>query len=182
MTIKYTKHTLPSGKEIHIYDGLVPLILRTNIYEFINSSRYVIGWGDGTSEKMISHRFLHSQFNDEDNENCGLLPFLKNTAVNELIKDLEVKKSIVNLSVPSDTHFPHAHPEKLVLLYYANLNWEAHWHGETLFYSEDLENIEYASRYTPGRIVLFDATIPHAIRPQSTSADNYRFTYALTFE
>jgi hypothetical protein len=67
-------------------------------------------------------------------------------------------------------------------LYYANLEWEQHWHGETLFYSEDLNEIDLAIRYTPGRIVVFDATIPHSIRPQSNVANNYRFTYAMTFD
>lgn len=180
--VKYTKHTLSSGKEIHIYDGLLPLGLRDRVFNFLSNSKFVIGWGDGTHEKAIKYKFLHSQFNDEDNENCGLLPFLKNTAVNELIKNLTVKKSIVNLSVPSDTHFVHAHPEKIVVLYYANMDWEQHWHGETLFYAEDLSDIEVALKYTPGRVIVFDATIPHSMRPQSISADNYRFTYALTFE
>jgi hypothetical protein len=180
--VKYTKHTLSSGKEIHVYDSLLPLGLRDKVFSFVSNSKFVIGWGDGAQERALKHKFLHSQFNDEDNENCGLLPFLKTTAVNDFIKDLTVKKSMINLSVPSDTNFAHAHPEKIVVLYYVNMDWEQHWHGETLFYTEDLSDIEIALKYTPGRVIVFDATIPHSIRPQSTSADNYRFTYALTFE
>lgn len=182
MTIKYKKYELSTGKKIYIYDGIVPLQLRDKIWSFINNSMFKIGWSDASTETGIGHKFLHSSFSDEDTLNCGLLPFLKETVIQEHISELILKKSIVNLSVPSDTHWAHAHPEKIVILYYANMDWEQHWHGETLFYTEDLSEIELALRYTPGRIVVFDASIPHAMRPQSKESDNYRFTYAMTFD
>lgn len=175
-------HTLSSGKQIHIYDGLLPLQLRSQVFQFIKNSRFVIGWHDGEYEKARGHEFLHSVYSEEDNFNAGLLPFLRTTEVNAHINSISPLKSMVNLSVPSDTHFPHAHPESLVVLYYANLDWEHHWHGETLFYTEDLSEIEVALKYTPGRVVVFDGSIPHSIRPQSISADKYRFTYAMTFQ
>ncbi len=175
-------HTLSSGKQIHIFDGLLPLQLRSKVFEFVKNSRFILGWRDGEYSKAKQYEFLHSVYSDEDNANCGLLPFLRGTEVNKHINGVEPLKSMVNLSVPSDTHFPHAHPESLVVLYYVNLDWENHWHGETLFYSEDLNDIELALKYTPGRVIVFDGSIPHAIRPQSNSADNYRFTYAMTFE
>lgn len=178
----YKKHILTTGKEIHIYDGLVPSQTRSAVWSFINNSLFRIGWPDGTTERSMSSRYIHALFNEEDNAKCGLLPFLQTTQVQDHIKGLTLKKSIVNLSVPSDTHWAHSHHERLVVLYYANLEWEQHWHGETLFYTEDLSDIELAIRYTPGRVVVFDATIPHAVRPQSPAADNYRFTYAMTFE
>lgn len=180
MTAK--QYTLSSGKKIYVFDGLVPLQLRDKLFTFIVDSKYRIGWADGKSETSIKHKFLYSSYNTQDDENAGLLPFLRTTQVNDLISGLEQTKSMINLSVPSDTHFAHAHPEKIVVLYYANMEWEHHWHGETLFYTEDLSEIELALRYTPGRVVVFDASIPHAMRPQSTSADHYRFTYAMTFK
>lgn len=182
MPITYKKHVLPTGKEIHIYDGLLPLKLRCEIWEFVNNSMYRLGWADANTEQGVSHKYMYSSYSDADTEACGLLPFLKTTPVQEHISGLTLKKSMVNLSVPSDSHWAHAHPEKLVVLYYANMDWEQHWHGETLFYTEDLSEIELAIRYTPGRIVVFDASIPHAMRPQSTLADNYRFTHAMTFD
>jgi hypothetical protein len=175
-------HTLSSGKQIYVFDGLLPLQLRSKLFQFIKSSRFVIGWRDGEHDKAKQHEFLHSVYSLEDNDAAGLLPFLRTTEINKHIGDVNPLKSMVNLSVPSDTHFPHAHPESLVVLYYANMDWENHWHGETLFYTEDLNDIELALKYTPGRVVVFDGSIPHAIRPQSTSADSHRFTYAMTFE
>lgn len=181
MNQQYKKHILSSGKEIHIYDDLIPLQLRDSLFSFISNSKFMIGWKDGTFEKAVKHNFLYSSYSEEDNQRAGLLTFLQNTPIFEHFKNLTLTKSLVNLSVPSDTHFAHAHPEKLVVLYYANLDWEQHWHGETLFYSENLKEIELAIRYTPGRIVVFDASIPHSMRPQSISADHYRFTFAMTF-
>lgn len=176
------EYTLDSGKKIYVFDGLLPLQLRDKIFAFINNSKFRIGWADGTSETSSAKKFMFSSYSVEDDENAGLLAFLRTTQVNQYISGMEQKKSIVNLSVPSDTHWAHSHPEKLVVLYYANMEWEQHWHGETLFYTEDLNDIELALRYTPGRIVVFDASIPHAMRPQSPAADHYRFTYAMTFD
>lgn len=180
--ILHKEHTLSSGKKIHVYDDVLPLQLRDHIFSFVANSHYKIGWRDGAQEKAISHRFLHSTYSEEDTNNCGLLPFLTGTPnIAKHFKNKKLEKSIVNLSVPSDTNFVHAHPESLVILYYANLDWENHWFGETLFFSENLKNIELASPYTPGRIIIFDGSIPHTIRPQSVSADHYRFTCAITF-
>jgi hypothetical protein len=67
------------------------------------------------------------------------------------------------------------------VLYYVNLEWQDGWHGETLFYDESLKNIVFASPYIPGRIVVFDGSIPHTIRPQSYIASHYRFTFALIY-
>ena len=93
-----------------------------------------------------------------------------------------LSKTILNLSVPSDVHYTHTHQEKKILLYYLNLEWRDGWHGETHFYSEDLTSIQYSSPYTPGRLIVFDANIPHTIRPQSIIAPNHRFTLALIYD
>ena len=47
---------------------------------------------------------------------------------------------------------------------------------------DDQSEIAYASVYIPGRIILFDGSIPHAIRPQSVKAPKYRFTLSLFFD
>lgn len=180
--MKKTEHILSTGKKITVYDGLLPLQLRSEIFNFVKRSRFVIGWRDADYVKANQHEFLHSYYSLEDNDNAKLLPFLRTTEVNQHIEGLSIVNSVVNLSVPSDTHFPHAHLENIVVLYYANLDWENHWYGETLFYTEDLNDIELALKYTPGRVVVFEGSIPHSVRPQSASADTHRFTYAITFK
>lgn len=182
MAVESKTHILDSGKQVHIYDGLVPAKLRSDIYDFIKASAFFIGWPDADHDMAIKYQCLYTHYNAENTIKAGLYPFLKTTEVNDHIKDLSLMKSTVNLSVPTHSHFSHCHAEKIGIIYYANLDWEQHWHGETLFYSEDLKEIELAVNYTPGRIVVFDSSIPHSVRPQSHAADQYRFTYLLAFE
>ena len=181
--MRYKEYTVSSGKKVRVYDDIIPLLLREKIYSFIVNSHFKLGWLDSITEKGSQHKYLHSFYNEQDSIQCGLLPYLmENDSVAAHLKSLKITHSVINLSVPSDTHFAHSHGEKLVVLYYANLEWQQHWHGETLFYSEDLGEIELALPYTPGRVVIFDADIPHSMRPQSISADHYRFTYATVFD
>ena len=87
------------------------------------------------------------------------------------------KKSLEIVKINS-LNFGLSHRSKFV-----NLDWRDGWHGETLFYNPDnLKEIVYTSLYIPGRIILFDGSIPHAIRPQSVKAPKFRFTLSLFFD
>lgn len=183
MTFACKKHTLSSGKEIYVYDGLVSLEMRQSVMKFCKQSFYRIGWDDGETEKARNFQFLYAPFTEEEDRSARLLPYLiNNTPVGQHVQMLRRTKSVVNLSLPTNTFFAHSHPEKIVILYYVNTIWEHEWHGETVFYSEDLSEIELCIKYTPGRVVVFDASIPHALRPQSSTADDYRFTYAFFYD
>ena len=89
----------------------------------------------------------------------------------------------INRLVVFDEYVDNAHHNQQVALYYVNLEWRDGWHGETVFYNPDkLNEIAYASLFVPGRIILFDGSIPHAIRPQSIKAPKFRFTVSLFFD
>jgi hypothetical protein len=182
MSIKYKNFTASTGRQIHVFDGLVPLQLRSKALSFAQNSRFTIGWMDSTCESAKKHSYMHSSFTEEDDINLGLITHLRTTEVGALIEELPRRRTVLNLSVPSESHFPHNHDDELIVLYYVNTGWRPEWHGETIFYSEDLSEIELALPYTPGRVVVFDATIPHSYRPQSTIADHYRFTLAMGFD
>lgn len=177
------KYVTSTGRELHVFDGLVPLNLRNRVLLYAQNSSFRLGWGDSFSETARQHVYLHSSYSEQDDIDLGLITYLKeNTPVGDLVKGLPRRRSILNLSVPSESHFPHTHGNELIVLYYVNTNWRPEWHGESLFYSEDLSEIELALPYTPGRVVVFDATIPHAYRPQSTIAEHYRYTLAMGFD
>jgi len=61
-----------------------------------------------------------------------------------------------------------------------NVDWREEWAGETIFYDESNEII-FCSPYKPGRMIVFDGTIPHTIRPQSIISPNYRFSLTIRF-
>ena len=62
------------------------------------------------------------------------------------------------------------------------MDWKDGWYGETIFYNPDnINDIVFTSPYIPGRIILFDGDIPHAIRPQSSKASKFRISLSLFF-
>ena len=175
------EYTTKAGKKIYAYDDLFDFKFRDHMYNFIKASYFQIGWHDSETEEAMRYKNIHSKYSHEDNVKNGFIETVSKTDLAKHFEGLKIVKSVVNLSTPSDVNWIHAHPEKLGMLYYANLTWRNHWYGETLFFSEDEKEIEVALPYTPGRIVIFDAQIPHTIRPQSIAADQYRFTFSTFF-
>jgi len=166
--------------KLKIFDGIVGLHDIQRIYAFVLTSKYVIGWHD-TNRESNTKSYLHSNYSNEDVDNLNLLELLKNTEIAEIISGMERVRVVVNMSVPSNVHYAHSHNEEVVVLYYANPEWAHHWHGETHFYNFDGTEVQHAISFKPGRIVVFDGRLPHAISPQSSAGPDYRFTIAFTF-
>jgi hypothetical protein len=175
------KHVTASGKKIRVWDDLIPARLQSTFFLYAQNSKFLIGWADDVSEIAAKHKYLHCPLTDEEAIQAGIYPFIQTTKINKHLQGYVYKKSVINLSTPSDVNFFHTHINGLVLLYYVNQKWMNHWHGETLFADESSQEIEFGITYKPGRLALFDSSIVHSIRPQSTVADNYRFTYAMIF-
>ena len=169
------------GKRIAIYDDAFDFKFRQKAYDFCSKSIFVIGWADSPIIENQNHRYLHSIWSEEDLERLGIIEEIKKSSVAQELENYKLEKCVLNLSTPSDCNFQHTHLQSKIILYYVNLEWKDGWHGETLFYDESLKNIVFASPYTPGRITVFDGSIPHTIRPQSSNASNYRFTLALLY-
>lgn len=64
------------------------------------------------------------------------------------------------------------------ILQYANFRWENDWHGQTIFYDDNHEEIIFSSVVKPGRVVVFDSLIPHSATAPSQLAKYPRFTIA----
>jgi len=151
-------------------------------YDFALKSNFVICWNDGITDAQLPHKYLHSVFSFEDVERLGILSWVKNSEAAKELDGLVFSKAVLNLTTASDSHFLHTHPEAKVLLYYVNLEWCDGWHGETLFFHENLRDIVFTSPYTPGRLLVFSGGIPHTMRPQSNVATKFRFTLSLFFD
>jgi hypothetical protein len=169
------------GKRICVYDDLFTSHYKSEVYTFAQHSNFSIGWADGAIVEKQTNKLLHSSFSEEDVSRLGILNII---AMSEAARELDgysLNKTVLNLSTAADTNYTHTHREDKVLLYYVNLEWFDGWHGETLFFNERHTDVIFASPYTPGRLISFDAKIPHTIRPQSHIAAQYRFTLALIF-
>lgn len=173
-------YTTKSGKNITVYDDVYPYDYREDMNAYALTSNYRIGWSDQTHLLPRSENYLHSGYSDEDLLRSNTYQTIEKSEVAPEFEGMKMHKSILNLSVPSDSHYPHVHTDvDRVYLYYVNLDWNPGWHGETLFYNDSLEEIEYAFPYKPGRVVVFDGNIPHSIRPQSYIADKHRLTLTI---
>lgn len=166
---------------IRVYDDTFTRFYREQIYNFVKKSLFQIGNADGGLPEYQRNHFLQSAYSEADVEKLGILPALNDTKIADEIKGRQLVRTLVNLSMPSDTYFAHIHPEEVVLLYYANLEWQESWHGETMFFNDAQDEVVYSSIYKPGRIIIFNGRIPHAVRPPSASAPMYRFTLAMNF-
>ena len=62
------------------------------------------------------------------------------------------------------------------------MKWDLEWGGDTLFLDDDRINISSIIQPKPNRVVVFDAKIPHLIRPSTIIAPQYRFSVNMTFK
>ena len=65
------------------------------------------------------------------------------------------------------------------VLYYANPQWQPEWSGETVFYNQARDDIVRAVLPRPGRIAVFDGTIPHVAREPNRISPVVRYTLAM---
>ncbi len=173
--------TVEGGKHIDIFDGYFPMSYRLLAYEFCYNSFYRIGWADTIGTESDDRDYhLYSLFSEKEFADLRFMEQIEqHQEIMEVLGGLPIKKVVVNLSTPSSIYRVHTHDEQKVMLYYINLRWEPTWYGETLFYSEDLSEVQFAHPYVPGRLLIFDASIPHTLRPQSHIATVFRFTLSV---
>ena len=97
----------------------------------------------------------------------------------------EFSNAYVNMGLVNDSHEIHVDaPSKgqgITMLIYPNIEWGANHGGETVFYEEDKREMVYLNPYVPGRICIFDGSIPHCAKPQALIGPKYRFTIAVKF-
>ena len=113
-----------------------------------------------------------------------LCNFIKEKEILDVFNTHRLEAALVNLSTPADMYNVHTDTHKepgTTLLYYVNMRWPIEWAGETIFLNEEATDFEFVSPYKPGRLLMFDGTIPHVIRPPVMRADTLRMTFALRF-
>ena len=166
---------------IEIYDNTLPESVRSSIYLLAITANYNIGWDDTSVFEHRQFPCLHHTLTKNEWEQIDLINTIQNHDLRNKLKKLSFVSATINLSVPSSIQFPHSHNEKLVLLYYINMEWKPEYYGETLFFNDLGTEVEYTSIFKPGRMVFFDGNIPHTIRPSSHIAPQYRFTLFASF-
>jgi SM-20-related protein len=142
-----------------------------------------MGFEDTDLIERAAHKYYTADFGEEHLEKTNFFTELdKNVALKEFLGNKQLLRSTINTSTASQVNFPHTHYKQWSLIYYINPDWKPEWAGETLFYNDTLSEIILASIYKPNRCIVFDGSIPHSIRCQSTIAPNYRYSLAMFFD
>ncbi len=164
------------------YDDKIPYLERYDIWKYIVNSTYTLGWTDSFEPGKYDLN-IHSNWTVKELQDSGIYSHIETAIENtEWFTNKKIIKIVVNLVRPDDVYYIHNHKDAQTVLYYANLDWQDGWYGETIFYDpQDIKSIAHTSLYVPGRMILFDGSIPHAIRPQSIKAPKYRFTLTVFY-
>ena len=183
-TPQTTELTLPYGT-INVYDDLIPEELFTEIY-----AHYQHG--------------LRWQFQNIGDGDDVLPSFCANENYPDCIYELrDLVRSKLDPRTPDPRIFINGHvfglgdgihrdsyainqpgnPAKTAVCY-INPTWRADWDGETKFYDRrdpSQADLIYCCLPKPGRVILFDNTIPHRGCPPSRLCNKLRITVAYQF-
>jgi len=169
------------GKKIFVFDDLFSLYERSIFYSFVNNSLFKITGSDRSASAYKNK--ITSPYGEDDVINMGFYKTKGFDILNNKFNfNIEKKQIRVNCSTSSESCEVHHDGEGLTLLYYANLNWELSWSGHTIFLNENLTDIEYVSAYKPGRVVVFDGTIPHMTMLSNHQAKDNRLTFVIQYK
>jgi hypothetical protein len=171
------------GKRITVYDNIFTYQENLEIYQFICQQSFVRSNLDNTFDNNKDANIKWSSLLRESNQISDLLAF-KYFNLNEIKnKRVEIIRQYINFSTPTTVDMVHVDsstvtPNAYTLVQYGNFIWNYNWHGETVFYNFDINEILFSVMPKPGRVVLFNSNIPHSARPPSALADYSRYTIA----
>lgn len=171
------------NKEIHIFDNILQSAQRLHIYNFIRNSAYTMNSGPTTNLENLHEQGLSCFLNYEDVHNLQIFDFM-NEEIKSYADPLNCTRAFILLE--NHKYYTRYHTDGLkfqwTMLYYANMEWDKDWGGETLFTNENYDEIEYAVMYKPGRFVLFDSTIPHKGSLSSIDSSQFRTIVSMNFD
>lgn len=162
MTEPRIRKTIISGREIFICDGMIDPVMVKQIGDGVRSLPYV------RKEKSRPDVPGLAAVSDIPPENVAADPFLR--SVRQLVEkafpneQFSDQRVYVNSSIHGDSYFMHrdcaAHLPHVTALYYANLEWQPDWGGETIYYNDE-EEAEIVVMPRPGRLVIARGAVLH---------------------
>lgn len=177
--------TTAAGKDISIYEDIFSYQERRDFCTFIMSSFFRVTGGDSkVSPNVMKDYQIYSSYSQEDVEAMG---FFKNENIQTILKNHDLdkrntKQVRVNCSHLGEKNRVHSDNKGVTLLYYANMEWELDWSGHTMFLTEDTQDCEFLSVNRPGRLVVFDGSIPHCILSPTILSPIHRFTFVIQYD
>lgn len=189
--IKKHVHQTKSNQTITVVDGLFNTAEIVGIHSGILQLPYQIGQSNSAQVQNLADKRMITKLSPPHLERFQLFDHeQREPTMRQLIpEEWEIADAYVNLGLKSDTQSIHVDAydrggdnQYKTYLYYANDQWQPHWGGETVFFTDNTEEVEHIVYPKPGRIVVFDSQIPHLAHIQTTSGPSYRFTIAIKFQ
>lgn len=178
---KHLRRTIEiEGKQVLVFDALFPPTTMRLLYEFLRGSSFSWRTTDGPAS---AHSIRWSV--RIDTAAASAMPFFGDVTriVTELGQDagpLRLGRIYANFNLYGEIHYPHKDGANVVTaLYYANVEWDDEWQGETVFYEGG--EPAYVVPPRPGRLVVFDGRIKHRGSPPSRESFEPRLTIAFKY-
>lgn len=187
MAIKETIIETRSNKQIIIIDNLYTYSEVAGIYKYITESPFKIGNTDSDDVQDIADKRLACPTDCNALHTMKLFDEKKLKVIGKYISEekLKICRVHINLGIRGDNYKAHSDyywdSDAKSLLYYANKEWDKNWGGETVFFDDSGEEIEYVMPFIPGRLIIFNSDIPHMAKEQSSLGPQYRFTIAVKY-
>jgi len=181
------KIEVDEGRDIIIMDEAFKFGEHHALYDICMSLKYSCTSYSNFDIQDITDKRMRADLTQDDNLCNIIFNDYRIKQFQQFIKPDEYSYShaYVNLGLVNDSHEIHVDGttpgQVMTMLIYPNTEWELNHGGETVFYKEDRKEMVYLNPYKPGRICLFEGSIPHCAKPQALIGPKYRFTIAVKF-
>jgi len=187
--MRQSEYTTSSGRKIYVFRDVYDYQRQLNLLDWCVRQPYTFrpaneGVLVGLKSDLVlsAHPNLDaSQLGEQFELHSDSLKPIKET----IGPNRELKAHWINANVSKTS--PNFHPDSfregsLSMLYYANVKWDLSWDGYTVWASDDLKSIEHVEFPEPGKVVIFDSSIPHKPTAASPEAPSFRYTMNSVWE
>jgi hypothetical protein len=166
------------NREILVFDGLFTQKTIRSVYQLLRMMPYTWDNVDSSASAHSIRWRLNAPREWEGTDFTQTIVRLTNKAMAN--GALRLGRVYANFNLYGEMHYEHIDgPYTITALYYANVEWERSWHGETFFC--DRGEAAFVVCPVPGRLVVFDGRLEHRGSPPSRDCYEPRLTIALKF-
>jgi SM-20-related protein len=178
--VKATRRHSIEGREVRVYDGL----LQPNDIQGLTAALQNGTFARTESARPDTSAFRHWVLN-VPMQAATQLPVYQPTlaAAEEFAVETvyRIYRCYCNYAAYGDMLFTHTDcppgARELTALWFIAPEWDVEWGGETLFFDSSMDAQVVVSP-RPGRLVLFDGSLPHVGRPPNRICFAPRYTFA----
>lgn len=176
--------TLSTGQKIYIYDDVFDADECYMFNLFAQNSLFRCDYNSSTLNEHKTYAVLTSSFSDQDVDNFGIFKSKNFEKASEPLKGLTRQTSWLTLIKMMPEVYYHCdapEPHAMTLLFYANMQWDSNYGGETIICNSHGEP-EYAIATKPNRIAIYNSNLMHKPSGLSPKSPPNRFTFVSIFK